>query len=104
MNILHMNSAVINGCMLLQALRPRVAVIVGNPLICCPREDIWASWKHESALLFFHTAVVHSEYRRWAAVLKEMMSLLRNHKVKSCQWTVKCHCCIIKTLSDVIVT
>ena len=34
MNILHMNSAMINGCMLLHALRPRIAVIVSNPLIC----------------------------------------------------------------------
>ena len=78
-NILHMNSAMINGCMLFQALRPRVAVIMGNPLVCSPREDIWASRKHKPTLFVLHTAVVHSEHRRGTGVLRERTSLLRNH-------------------------
>ena len=78
-NILHMNSAMVNGCMLFQALRPRVAVIVGNPLVRSPWEDIWASRKHKATPFVLHTAVVHSEHRRGTGVLRERTSLLCNH-------------------------
>ena len=79
-NILHMNSAMINGCMLFQALRPRVAVIMGNPLVRSPREDIWASRKHKPTLFVLHTAVVHSEHRRGTGVLRERTSLVHNQR------------------------
>ena len=76
-DILHVNSAVVNGCMWLHVFWLTVAVVVGDPLVCSPGEHVRPLQEHE-ALLVLHTAVVDFKHRRGAGVLMGMMSWLHH--------------------------
>ena len=77
MDILHVNSAVVNGCMWLHVFWLTVAVVVGDPLVCSPGEHVRPLQEHE-ALLVLHTAVVDFKHRCGAGVLMGMMSQLHH--------------------------
>ena len=76
-DILHVNSAVVNGCMWLHVFWLTVAVVVGDPLVCSPGEHVRPLQEHE-ALLVLHTAVVDFKHRCGAGVLMGMMSQLHH--------------------------
>ena len=76
-DILHVNSAMVNGCMWLHMFWPTVAMVVGDPLVCSPGEHVRPLQKHE-ALLVLHTAVVDFKHRCGAGVLMGMMSQLHH--------------------------
>ena len=70
-DILHVNSAVVNGCMWLHVFWLTVAVVVGD-LWCAAHAEHFRSLQEHEALLVLHTAVVDFKHRCTAGLLIRM--------------------------------